>query len=93
MLPCPGGFAQSAARAGLDLEHRFAFGPDYARTLAQWGEAFRAEWPRIAAQGFDAPFARTWAFYLAYCEAGFAQGATDVMQFTLRAPGAGAPSR
>ena len=86
MLPCPGGFAASASRAGLSLEQGFSFGPDYARTLAQWGEAFRAQWPSIAAQGFDAPFARTWAFYLAYCEAGFAQGATDVMQFTLRAP-------
>ncbi|MFZ9407525.1 MAG: class I SAM-dependent methyltransferase [Burkholderiaceae bacterium] len=87
MLPCPGGFKRSADRAGLAVDETFAFGPDYARTLAQWGEAFRQQWPRIEAQGFDVPFARTWAFYLAYCEAGFAQGATDVIQFTLRAPG------
>ena len=86
MLPCPSGFTRSAAQADLSVETAFAFGPDYARTLAQWGEAFRQQWPQIAAQGFDVPFARTWAFYLAYCEAGFAQGATDVIQFTLRAP-------
>ena len=29
---------------------------------------------------------RTWEFYLAYCEAAFATGSTDVMQFTLRRP-------
>jgi cyclopropane-fatty-acyl-phospholipid synthase len=27
---------------------------------------------------------RIWEFYLAYCEAAFAGGNTDVMQFTLR---------
>jgi hypothetical protein len=29
---------------------------------------------------------RIWEFYLAYCEAAFASGNTDVMQFTLRRP-------
>ena len=38
--------------------------------------------------GFDTRFMRTWEFYLAYCEAAFASGNTDVMQFTLRRPGA-----
>ena len=58
------------------------------RTLAEWRETFCANLPRITAQGFDTRFARTWEFYLAYCEAGFAQGSTDVVQFTLRAPSA-----
>ncbi len=35
---------------------------------------------------FDEAFIRTWEFYLAYCEAAFDQGNTDVMQFTLRKP-------
>jgi cyclopropane-fatty-acyl-phospholipid synthase len=30
---------------------------------------------------------RIWTFYLAYCEAAFQQGSTDVVQFTLRKPG------
>ena len=34
--------------------------------------------------GFDARFMRIWEFYLAYCEAAFATGNTDVMQFTLQ---------
>lgn len=86
MLPSPTGFAQGAQRAGLAVDNRFAFGVDYARTLALWRESFMAQLPQITAQGFDARFARIWEFYLAYCEAGFAQGNTDVMQFTLRAP-------
>jgi len=27
-----------------------------------------------------------WEFYLAYCEAAFAQGNTDLVQYTLRRP-------
>jgi cyclopropane-fatty-acyl-phospholipid synthase len=90
MLPSNSAFAGRAAHAGLSVDDRFDFGPDYARTLKAWREAFVASLPRIAAQGFDARFARTWEFYLAYCEAGFAQRNTDVVQFTLRAPHAGA---
>ena len=37
----------------------------------------------VQAQGFDPAFMRTWAFYLAYCEAGFDTGNIDVVQFTL----------
>jgi cyclopropane-fatty-acyl-phospholipid synthase len=86
MLPSKTVFAERAGRAGLSVEDRFGFGLDYARTLEAWREAFVANLPRIAAQGFDARFARTWEFYLAYCEAGFAQGNIDVVQFALRAP-------
>ncbi len=86
MLPSPSRFEVCARAAGLGLTDQFAFGADYAHTLALWRKAFMAQLPQITAQGFDARFARIWEFYLAYCEAGFAQGNTDVMQFTLRAP-------
>ena len=36
--------------------------------------------------GFDTRFMRIWEFYLAYCEAAFDTGNTNVMQFTLRRP-------
>jgi cyclopropane-fatty-acyl-phospholipid synthase len=42
--------------------------------------------PQVREQGFDERFVRMWEFYLAYCEAAFATGNTDVMQFTLRKP-------
>jgi cyclopropane-fatty-acyl-phospholipid synthase len=37
----------------------------------------------VRSLGFDEPFIRIWEFYLAYCEAAFAEGNTDVVQFTL----------
>ena len=84
MLPSPQAFAAQAQRAGLELADSFAFGPDYARTLAAWAATVEQRWPEIAAQGFDERFHRLWRFYLAYCEAGFDSGCTDVMQFELR---------
>jgi cyclopropane-fatty-acyl-phospholipid synthase len=87
MLPSPEVFARQAKSAGLALDDAFGFGLDYARTLAIWRDSFLEALPQITTQGFDARFARTWEFYLAYCEAGFAQRSTDVMQFTLRREG------
>lgn len=86
MLPSPSAFARGAARGGLLLRDAHAFGADYARTLSEWRHAFERAWPAIAAQGFDERFRRLWLFYLAYCEAGFATGTTDVAQFTLERP-------
>jgi cyclopropane-fatty-acyl-phospholipid synthase len=37
--------------------------------------------------GFDERFQRIWEFYLAYCEAAFDTGNTNVVQYTLRQPG------
>ena len=86
MLPSKGAFRQQAERQGLVVRDEFAFGPDYAHTLALWREAFEARWPRIAALGFDETFRRLWRFYLAYCEAGFRAGSIDVVQFELTHP-------
>ena len=65
------------------VREAFAFGPDYARTLAHWLQRFDAAWPQLAGQGLDERFRLLWRFYLAYCEAGFATGSTDVVQFEL----------
>jgi cyclopropane-fatty-acyl-phospholipid synthase len=83
MLPSTSAFVESARRAGLQVIDRFAFGQDYARTLACWRETFMARLDEVRAQGFDERFIRTWEFYLAYCEAAFRHGSTDVVQFTL----------
>ncbi|UCE33007.1 MAG: class I SAM-dependent methyltransferase [Burkholderiales bacterium] len=76
-------FGSQAQRSGLRIADAYRFGGDYARTLAQWREAFTARLPDVRAQGFDEPFLRMWEFYLAYCEAGFAVGNIDVVQYTL----------
>lgn len=86
-LPCPSEFRAQAAKAGLEVVDEFAFGQDYARTLAIWRDRFLHEQERVLQLGFDQRFLRIWEFYLAYCEAAFEQGSTDVVQYTLRKPG------
>jgi cyclopropane-fatty-acyl-phospholipid synthase len=71
------------ARTRLRLVRRLDFGEDYARTLRIWRERFEERWPAINALGFDEVFHRTWRFYLAYCEAGFASGYIGVSQLTF----------
>ncbi len=83
MLPSPTAFCLAAARQGLAVRREYAFGRDYARTLAEWRQAFETNWPQIAALGFDEPFRRLWRMYLCYCEAGFLVGNIDVVQFEL----------
>ena len=84
LLPCPSAFRAEARAAGLEVEHELAFGRDYAETLRRWRHDFLQREGQVRALGFDTRFMRTWEFYLAYCEAAFDAGNTDVMQFTLR---------
>ncbi|MDB5777937.1 MAG: class SAM-dependent methyltransferase [Polaromonas sp.] len=83
-LPCPREFRAQAQAAGFDIVDEFSFGLDYARTLRLWRDDFLAQEPRVLQLGFDKRFIRIWEFYLAYCEAAFAQANTSVVQFTLR---------
>jgi cyclopropane-fatty-acyl-phospholipid synthase len=87
LLPSPSAFREEARRAGLQVERELAFGPDYAETLSRWRHDFLHRDTQVRGLGFDTRFMRIWEFYLAYCEAAFASGNTDVMQFTLRRPG------
>ena len=83
MLPSRAAFRAAAARQGLTVRGEYAFGHDYARTLAEWRHAFEANWPQIAELGFDEHFHRLWRLYLCYCEAGFLAGNIDVVHFEL----------
>ena len=83
MLPSRAAFRAAAARQGLTVRSEYAFGNDYARTLAAWRQAFEANWPQIEALGFDERFRRLWRLYLCYCEAGFLAGNIDVVHFEL----------
>lgn len=86
LLPSIGAFEAAARKAGLEVERRLCFGPDYAETLRRWRDRFMGEEAQVRKLGFDTRFIRIWEFYLAYCEAAFAAGNTDVVQFTLRRP-------
>ena len=84
LIPSTRAIEQTTERhTSLRVTSAHHFGQDYAMTLHRWRERFLAQWPTIAAAGFDETFRRTWEFYLAYCEAGFAAGYLDVAQIRL----------
>ena len=86
LLPSPQAFRAEAEKAGLEVVRECAFGADYAETLRRWRTQFLKADPQVRKLGFDNRFMRIWEFYLAYSEAAFDTGNTDVMQFTLRRP-------
>jgi cyclopropane-fatty-acyl-phospholipid synthase len=86
LLPSRAQFRAQASKAGLLVTEEFGFGADYAETLRRWRVAFLAKDGPLRQLGFDTRFMRIWEFYLAYCEAAFATGNTDVVQFTLVNP-------
>ena len=88
MLPTLGHLTRGASAAGLLAPTRgvLRFGASYALTLRRWRERFEAAWPQIVTLGFDERFYRLWRYYLAYCEAGFASGRTDVVHLGLTKP-------
>lgn len=84
MLPSEAALKPVVAGAGLDWRGVDRFGQDYAETLRLWDERFQAAWDDIRRlAGFDERFRRLWRFYLAYCEAGFRTGRTNVIQLGL----------
>ena len=83
LLPSPQAFRAEARKAGLEVVNELAFGPDYAETLRRWRADFLSHDGAVRQLGFDTRFMRIWEFYLAYCEAAFDTGNTDVIQFTL----------
>jgi cyclopropane-fatty-acyl-phospholipid synthase len=83
LLPSRSVFREEAQRAGLAVENELPFGSDYAETLRRWRVQFLAQEADVLKLGFDTRFMRIWEFYLAYCQAAFATGNTDVVQFTL----------
>ena len=84
LLPSVSAFREQAHAAGLRVVTEKAFGTDYAETLRRWRTQFLAREAEVREQGFDTRFIRIWEFYLAYCQAAFAAGNTDVVQFTLQ---------
>lgn len=84
LIPSIPAIEQTLARhTSLRVLDRHAFGGHYRATLSLWRTRFNRNWPSVAELGFDEVFRRTWNFYLAYCEAGFAAGYLDVNQFLI----------
>ena len=57
-------------------------GLDYARTLADWRQAFNSQRPRLSAMGYDRTFQRLWQFYFCYCEGAFRERNISTVQLT-----------
>ena len=89
-LPCPSVFRAQAQAAGLEVAEEHAFGLDYAETLKRWRDDFLHHRDEVLTLGFDKRFMHIWEFYLCYCEAAFMEKNIDVVQYTLRKPGASA---
>jgi cyclopropane-fatty-acyl-phospholipid synthase len=83
LMPSRERFRAEAAKVGLQVVNELPFGRDYAETLRRWRHDFLHRDTQVRGLGFDTGFMRTWEFYLAYCEAAFDSGNTDVVQFTL----------
>ena len=80
-LPSTRALIEYAETSGsLDLYHMESFGLHYARTLKEWRLRFMERWNEIESMGFDKTFQRKWEYYLAYCEAGFAERHVNVCQ-------------
>ena len=88
----PGGFLPSihalqrvTTECGLNMNVEKTFGKDYANTLSIWRKSFLNNWNVISKEKiFDVKFKNMWEYYLAYCEAGFLSGSTNVHQITLK---------
>ena len=89
MLPSKRRLRSVITKAGLAWGEEHWFGHDYAETLSRWQDTFQRSWPRIVADSAvqrrpcDDRFKRLWEYYLAYCEAGFRAGWTDVGQILI----------
>lgn len=87
LIPSEQAIREISGAVGLEVTEVAPFGSHYAETLRRWRHTFNGEWPQICALGFDETFRRTWEFYLAYSEAGFASGYLDVAQLRLQHKG------
>jgi cyclopropane-fatty-acyl-phospholipid synthase len=70
----------------LSITHVEDLSPHYAATLRAWRTRFMARLDEVRALGYDDRFIRLWEYYLAYCEAGFAERCTGVVQMLLTKP-------
>ena len=72
-----------AESSDLRLVHLDDIGLHYATTLRHWRIRFLANVARVKAMGYPDEFIRMWEFYLAYCEAGFAERTLGDVQMVL----------
>ncbi len=83
LLPSLAVIERSLHGTGLVIERAADIAEHYARTLRAWRTRFIGRIDAVRAMGFDDRFVRTWEYYLALSEAGFATGVTQDQQIVL----------
>jgi cyclopropane-fatty-acyl-phospholipid synthase len=78
-----------ARASDLRINQVEEFGSHYARTLSDWRDRFLANINEIKALGYPDRLMRLWNYYLSYCEAGFKEGYTGLVQMRLTKPRCG----
>jgi cyclopropane-fatty-acyl-phospholipid synthase len=87
LLPSLGALSGAMLRGSeLTIRHAEDIGPHYATTLKLWRERFLANRKRAAELGYGERFARTWEYYLAFCETAFRIRALQDYQLILARP-------
>lgn len=89
-LPSIGAMLE-AVRRSTDLRpiHLEDMTAHYELTMSRWRSAFTAKIENVAALGYDERFIRMWDYYLAYCQAGFAERQVGSVQLVFGKPAAG----
>jgi cyclopropane-fatty-acyl-phospholipid synthase len=87
-LTSVGAIAEAIGRTtDLRINHVEDLSQHYALTLRAWRQRFLARVEDVRALGgYDERFIRLWEYYLVYCEAGFSERCTGVVQMLLTKP-------
>jgi cyclopropane-fatty-acyl-phospholipid synthase len=87
-LPSVSSIATEASQAGdlriIDLED---LGAHYVETLRRWRQTLHERFEELASVRASAEMGRLWDFYLAYCQAAFAERHVSVVQVVLAKDG------
>ena len=70
----------------LRVNHIEDIGPHYATTLRKWLLKFMSNLEQVRQCGYGDDFIRLWQYYLCYCEAGFKERYTGVVQMLMNKP-------
>lgn len=70
----------------LRVNHLEDFGLHYARTMREWLDTFISRLDDVRQLGYEDDFIRLWEYYMCYCEAGFLERYTSVIQMVLNKP-------
>jgi cyclopropane-fatty-acyl-phospholipid synthase len=87
VLPSVTVLSQAATKySSFIMENLKDIGAHYALTLKDWREKYLSNIESISAMGFNNVFHRKWEYYLAICEAGFAERVLGDIQVVFRKP-------